>query len=315
MKVDEKIYDVVIIGGGPAGITSAVYAKRLGLSVVLIEKEKSFGGQVLLTYEVANYTGFGKISGVELAKKMQENLVENDVFTVQDEVVDTILTEEVKIVRCLKHEFRAQAVVIAVGTAVRRLEVGNERQFINKGLSYSSARDRDKFEQKVVAVVGGGNTALEDALFLSEKAKKVFIVHRRDRFRGEDVLVQKVLQNDKIEPVWVSKIVGLEGKEKLEKIVLESLASGERESLALDGLFVCIGRGAETDFIDDAVERNENGFLVSDSKMRTNVEGVFVAGDIRDTELRQIVCATSDGAIASTSAFQFLAKKRGTQYV
>lgn len=311
----EKIYDVAIIGGGPAGITAAVYAKRTGLDVVLIEKEKEFGGQVLLTYEVANYTGFGKVSGPELAKKMHQNLLDNDIYCVHDEVSDTVLDGDVKQIICHKTTLKAYTVIIAVGTAVRRLEVTNERQFLNNGISYSSARDRDKYLNKTVAVVGGGNTALEDALFLSQKAKKVYIIHRRDRFRGDDILVDEVLKNKKITPVWESKVVDLVGKTQLQSVTLKNVVSEKTKVLKIDGLFVCIGRGAETDFIDEKVVRNENGYLVADDNMQTNLDGVFVAGDIRNTPLRQIVCATSDGAIAATSAFRYLGTKRGTSYV
>lgn len=309
----EKIYDCVILGGGPAGITAGIYAKQLGLSACVIEKEL-WGGQIATTYEVLNYTGYSKISGEELSKQMYDHAVSQGVELIKDEIQKTNLCAEIKEVIGIKNKYLAKTVVIAIGTAIRNLGVENERSYINKGLSYSATKDRDKFEGKTVAIVGGGNTAIEDALYLSEKCKKVYLIHRRDEFRADKQLVDRlyaeVEKNGVIELVLSAKPHAINGDGQVSGFDVFALKEDCVKHLDVEGLFVAIGRGADTDIVDENVERNEQGYIVSNSKMETNLEGVYVAGDIRNTELRQIVSATNDGAIAVTSAFKYLKSKK-----
>lgn len=313
--MEDKVFDLLIIGGGPAGITAGIYAKRLGLDVAIIEKEDYLGGQVYLTYEVLNYTGYTKISGPDLAGKMVEQLEANNVQVILDEVIDSELCGETKVVKGIKAVYKAMAVIVAVGTSVRKLDAENEKEYIGKGVSYTVRRDAEKCAGKEVMIVGGGNTALEEALYLTSFAKKVYLLHRRDRFRAEQALVDKVLTNDKIEPVYTGKVKKIIGNgEKLTGAIIKDVITAKTQQFDLDCLFVAIGRGADTDYIDSAIDRNDNGFIVGDGEMKTNIEGVFVAGDIRNTPLRQIVCATGDGAIASTTAFKYITKRKGTLY-
>lgn len=309
----EKHYDLVIIGGGPAGLTAGIYANQLGLKSVVVEKEV-WGGQIATTYEVLNYTGYDKISGEELSLKMYNHAKSLGVELVNDEIKGTNLECELKEIYGFKNTYKAKAVIIAIGTKTRNLGVENEKDYIGKGLSFSATKDREKFVGCDVAIVGGGNTAIEDAIYLSEKANKVYLVHRRDEFRADQMLVDRlyneIANNHKIELVLSCKPYKLIGENKIDGITVLNLKNEEKIDLKVQGVFVAIGRGADTDIIDKNVQRNELGYIVSNSKMETNIQGVYVAGDIRNTELRQIVSATNDGAIATTSAFKYIKSKK-----
>lgn len=309
----EKSYDVVIIGGGPAGITAGIYANQMGLSCVVLEKE-TWGGQIATTYEVLNYTGYKKISGADLSLQMYNHAKSLGVELVQEEVNGTNLVGDIKEVYGFKNTYKAKTVVIAIGTKTRNLGVENEKNFLGKGLSFSATKDRDKFVDKEVAIVGGGNTAIEDAIYLSEKAKRVYLIHRRDEFRADQMLVDRLYneinKNHKIELVLSSKPYQIVGENQIEGLKIVDLKTDTIKDLNVQGVFVAIGRGADTDIIDKNVVRDSAGYIISDSKMQTNIDGVYVAGDIRNTELRQIVTATNDGAIASTSAFKYIKSKK-----
>ncbi len=301
----DKIYDMIIIGAGPGGMTAAIYAKRAGLDVVMIEKTLP-GGAVATTYEVANYPGFTSISGMDLATKMFEHVQSLDVEMVFDEVKDTQLTETIKTVTCFNTVLKGKTVVIALGATTRKLNLENERQFVGRGISYCATCDGALFKDKTVAVVGGGNTALEDTMYLANLAKKVYLIHRRDQFRGEEILSKQVVEKENIELVLNSVPVQINGDTIIKSIDVQNKITNETRNLELDGLFVAIGRGPDTEFIDKAIQLNDAGYIVSDEYMRTNVAGVYVAGDIRNTPLRQIVTACSDGAIAATKAFEYI---------
>ena len=312
----DKVYDLIIIGGGPAGITAGIYAKRAGMSVCILEKKSNLGGQVYTTSEILNYTGYKKISGPDLTQKMVDQLTENNVEVIFDEVLDSSLSEDVKVIKCKNAEYKSRTVIIATGTEVRRLGIGNEFSFINKGVSYSTLADGKKFAGKVVMVVGGGNSALEDAIYMSNIASKVYLVHRRDRFRGEQALIEKIENIENIEICYNSKIYSLNSENvNLESVTFEDVNNeSEKKTISVDCLFVAIGRGVDTDFIDEKVIRTNLGYIEADAEMKTNLDGVFVAGDIRNTPYRQIVCATGDGAIASVSAYKYVSKQKGTLY-
>lgn len=314
MKNDKKeIYDIIIIGAGPAGITASIYASRTGLKNLIIEKSK-VGGQICETYSIENYPGFELISGKELSLNMEKQLKATTTKLVFDEVQDANLTSEIKEIKCYKNTYYTKAVIIACGTSVRTLDINTQSKYLGRGISYSANSDRDKYIGKMVAVVGGGNTSLEDALYLSEKAHKVYLIHRRDRYRADDLLVNRINNCGNIEQLKSSNILDLVGKNNLEEIIVQNMVNKTKTKLKIDCLFVAIGRGASIDFIDDPIEKTPDGFIVANSKMETSIEGVYVAGDIRNTELRQIVSATSDGAVAATNAYNFLMKKVGKSY-
>ncbi len=301
----EKIYDVAILGAGPGGMTAAIYARRAGLDVIVIEKEK-VGGALLATYEIANYTGFEKITGKELADRMFNHTKTLNTEYAYDEVKKVTVEGDVKVIECYKQTFKARTLILGFGASVRKLNLDNERKFVGRGISYCATCDGKLFEGKTVAIVGGGNTALEDCFFLSNLAKKVYLIHRREEFRGDAILSKQVKEKANIELVLNSAISKLIGDEQLKQIEVTNKVTGEIKPIDIDGLFVCIGRGPDTEMIDGDLKLSENGYIITDDCMRTNFDGVFAIGDIRNTPLRQIVTACSDGAIAATKAFEYI---------
>jgi len=253
-----------------------------------------------------DYLGFENISGKELSRIMENHLKSTGIDIISEEVTRTVLNEEIKTVYTHNHTFQARAVIIGIGTTPRNLGVENEKNFLNKGISYSTLKDREKFENKNVAVVGGGNSAIEDALYLSQKCNKVYIVHRRQEFRGDAQLVKMLTDTPNIELVLDCKPHSIIGDEHFEGLRVLHIPTNTTKDIAVDCVFVAIGRGADTDIIDKEVVRNESGYIVTDEKMNTNLCGVYAVGDIRTTPLRQIVTAVSDGAIAVVSAFNYI---------
>jgi thioredoxin reductase (NADPH) len=304
----EKVFDIVIIGAGPAGMSAGIYAKRSGLDVMIIEKSVP-GGAITSSFEVSNYPGFVKISGMELATKMFEQVSSFGVPFEYDEVNRVTHSGDLFTVECLNHKFSSRAVIVAEGASVRKLNLENERKFIGKGISYCATCDGNFFKDKTVALVGGGNTALEDAFYLSNICKKIFLIHRRDEFRGQEILVNRIKNTKNIELVLNSTVTKLFGDEKLEKIEVTDKFSNAKTILEVSGLFVCIGRGPDTDMLPCEVKKNEAGYIVTDQNMKTNIDGLYATGDIRETPLRQVVTACSDGAIAATKIFEFLKTK------
>jgi len=307
--MEEKIYDLVIIGGGPAGMSAGVYAKQMKLDTLLIEKE-SFGGQVETTSSVTNYLGFPLITGEALSSKMHEHLLSTGIELVNTEVLDTKLNNDTKEIITRLGSYKTKSVIIALGTKPRTLGANNERDYINKGISYNTLRDKDKYIDKVVAIVGGGNTAIEDAIDLSNICKKVYLIHRRHEFRADGLLVdklhEKINSSKNIELVLGYKPHSIKGKDKLEQFFVENIETNDLRCLTIDGLFVDIGRGPDTEIIDDCVNRDEKGYIITNSKMETNINGVMAIGDIRNTPLRQIATAVGDGSIASVTAFNYI---------
>lgn len=308
----EKIYDIAILGAGPGGMTASIYARRAGLDVVIIEKG-SVGGALNATYEIANYTGFEKISGKELAEKMYNHTKTLNTEYVFDEVKKVSVSGDIKVVKCFKNTCKAKTLILGFGASVRKLNLDNERKFVGRGISYCATCDGKLFEGKTVAIIGGGNTALEDCYYLSNLAKKVYLIHRRDEFRGDAILAKQVKEKDNIELVLNSTISKLIGEDFLDQIEVTNLVTNKTSNIKLDGLFVCIGRGPDTEMIDGDLKLTENGYILTDDCMRTNFDGVFAIGDIRNTPLRQIVTACSDGAIAATKAFEYIKLQKAKQ--
>lgn len=305
----EEIFDLIIIGGGPASMSAGIYAMQTKLKTLLIERN-TFGGQIATTSSVDNYLGFQKISGEELSKKMYEHLLSTNIKICNEEVTKTILNENIKQVFTHNNCYKSRTVIIGIGTSIRKLGVDNENKYLGHGLSYSTLNDRDKFQNKCVAVVGGGNSAIEDAIYLSEKVKKVYLIHRRNEFRADrkivEMLYEKINNNTQIELKLEYKPISIVGENEINQLKIIHIPDEKIETIDVDGIFVAIGRGADTDIIDINVNRNSSGYIITDEQMRTNLPGVFAVGDIRNTPLRQIVTATSDGAIASISALNYI---------
>lgn len=298
------MHDLIILGAGPAGLTAGIYGARGGLDTVIIER-KSFGGQAAITPEVENFPGVQNVDGFTLTFTMEQQARSFGVDFVYDEVESVSLDGDVKTVVTKNNgEIQAKTVIIACGAEAKKLGVDGEIDLIGKGVSYCATCDGRFFKGKPVAVVGGGNTAVEDALYLSAFAKEVYLIHRRDALRASAVLSDKV-KNSSVKILWDSVIESLSGN-PLEKIVVKNVKTDEKTTLDVACVFVAVGQTPSSSLFTDKVA-HENGYILADENMATNVEGVFVAGDVRKTSLRQIVTACADGAVAAESAIKYLA--------
>lgn len=301
----EKQYDVIIIGCGPAGMSAGIYAKRAGLNVVILEKG-AIGGQISITDNVANYPGFASINGAELSQKMFEQVQQNEIDVEFCEVTGVDFSGKIKQVVADGVTYFAPAVILSMGAKARKMDALNEDKFCGKGVSYCAVCDGGFYKNKTVALVGGGNTALEDIIYLSNLAAKIYHIHRRDEFRAENAVVAeyngiKKQSDDKIEQYLGYTVKSVNGENKVLSLTIKNVNDNSEKTLDVDGVFVAVGRVPQTDFLGDAVELSD-GYIVVDDKMQTNVEGVFAAGDVCKKSLRQIVTATSDGAVAGTNA-------------
>ncbi|MGI5841793.1 MAG: thioredoxin-disulfide reductase [Christensenellales bacterium] len=306
------IYDLIIVGGGPAGLTSAIYALRAGLTVLLIEKAAP-GGQIAITPNVENYPGYLSISGYELSMKIYAQAEELGLETIFDEIVKYELQSQIKVLHGLGNTYQAKSVILALGAKERQLELENEERLIGRGISYCATCDGAFFKGKTVAVVGGGNTSFDDCIYLSGVAKEIYLIHRKDTFRAEERLVSRVMAhvkennpNGNINLVLNSAVVKINGDDKVSSIEVENLLTKERKTLDVSALFIAIGRKPDTVKLQGQVDLTPDGYIKTNEKMQTSVKGVFAAGDIRDKEVRQIVTATSDGAMAALSAHSFV---------
>ncbi len=299
-------YDLVIIGSGPAGLTAGLYAARARLNVLVLEKSVP-GGQILVTDWVENYPGFPEgISGYDLAEKFRiqaENLgvaIEN----AEVQSLDLSDSKEKKIILRDK-TITCSSLIIASGASPRRLGIG-EDDYMGRGLSFCATCDGPFFRDKVVVAVGGGDTAVQESIFLTKFAKKVYLVHRRDELRAAKILQERAFANDKIEILWDSVATGLEGDAGIERVKIQNVKTGEENPVEASGCFIWVGIEPNGDFINDQVATDEYGFVIADEHMQTNVPGVFAVGDVRNTPLRQIATAVGDAAIAAMAAEHYI---------
>jgi len=302
-----KIYDMVIIGGGPGGYTAALYAARAGLSVVVLEK-LSAGGQMALTHQVDNYPGFAEgIDGFTLGEQMQQGAERFGAETELAEVYSLDLKADPKVVETSEGVFYGRTVVYAAGAGPRELGVPGEQEMIGRGINYCAACDGMFYRGKTVAVVGGGNSAVADALILARIAKKVILIHRRDTLRAEKIYHAQLEKMENVEFRWDSAVDALLGEEKVTGIRIRNLKSGEVTEEALDGVFVSIGRKPNTQLLAGQAELDRSGYVVADESTRSSIPGVFAVGDVRTKALRQIITAAADGAVAVHFAEEYLA--------
>lgn len=300
------MYDIIIIGSGPAGLSAAIYAQRACLDTIVIEKNGISGGQVLNTWEVDNYPGFPGVSGFELSRQFREHANKLGARFVQDEVVQVELSGNVKKVVCEEETYEARCVILASGAHHRMLEVPGEEGLRGAGVSYCATCDGAFFRGRTVAVVGGGDAALEDAIFLARMCEKVYIVHRRDKLRGAKRLQERLQALENIEFVWNSETVAIEGNGQVEALRLRQTKTGEERRLDVDGVFIAVGIAPESELYAGQVEFDEQGYIRADESGQTSVPGVFAAGDVRTKALRQILTAASDGANCVASAERYL---------
>ena len=302
----EKKYDVIVLGGGPAGYTAAMYTARAGLSTLVIEKLYA-GGQMTQTPNIENYPGFPQgIDGVLLGMNFQAGAQNAGVQTLNAEVTAVSLQGQEKILTTAKGDFVGRTVIIATGADHRHLGLDQEWELTGKGVTYCATCDGMFYRGKTVAVVGGGNSAASEALVLSRIAKKVYLIHRRDSLKASRSYHQPLEQAENVEFIWNSQVSQLLGDEKLSGVVLQDVRSGQEQELQLDGLFISVGRNPATELFRDQLELDEGGYIVADESTRTGIPGVYAVGDVRTKEVRQIVTAAADGAIAAHYAEQYL---------
>lgn len=300
------MYDIIIIGSGPAGLSAAIYAQRACLDTIVIEKNGISGGQVLNTWEVDNYPGFPGVTGFELSRQFREHANKLGARVVQDEVVQVELSGNVKKVVCEEETYEARCVILASGAHHRTLEVPGEEELRGAGVSYCATCDGAFFRGRTVAVVGGGDAALEDAIFLARMCEKVYIVHRRDKLRGAKRLQERLQALENVEVVWNSETAAIEGDGQVEALRLRQTKTGEERRLDVDGVFIAVGIAPESELYAGQLELDEQGYIRADESGQTSVPGVFAAGDVRTKALRQILTAASDGANCVASAERYL---------
>ena len=298
------LYDIIIIGAGPAGLTSAIYAKRANKNVLVLEA-KNYGGQIINTLDIENYPANEHISGFDFATNLYNQAKNLGAEIKYEKVVDINNLGKEKEVITTKNTYKTKTIIIATGSENRKLGLPNEDEFASKGISYCATCDGAFYKEKTVAVVGGGNTALEDALYLSNLASKVYLIHRRDEFRGEESTINLLKEKDNIEFLYNSNVTKLNTKDRLESIEVTS-NDGETRTIDVDALFIAIGRIPENQNFAKLINLDNAGYIISNEYCHTNVEGIFVAGDNRAKELRQLVTATSDGAIAAVEAIKYI---------
>jgi len=298
-------YDLVIIGAGPAGLTAGLYAARARLNVLLLEKAVP-GGQIIVTDWIENYPGFPEgISGFDLAEKMK---IQAEAFGLKmdtAEVHSLALTPDVKEVVLQDKRIKAKSLIIASGASPKKLGIGEDR-YMGKGISFCATCDAPFFKEKTVVAVGGGDTAVQEAIYLTKFVKKVYLLHRRDELRATKILQERAFANNKIEILWDTVATGVDGFFGIEGVHVKNVKTGEEKTLKADGCFIWVGTLPNTDFLKDAVDTDAYGFIRTDAKMQTSVPGVFAVGDVRDTPLRQVSTAVGDGAIAAVSAEHYL---------
>ncbi|HHV80553.1 TPA: thioredoxin-disulfide reductase [bacterium] len=299
--------ELIIVGGGPAGLTSAIYSARALIDTLVIEKMLP-GGQPVLTTFIENYPGFPEgISGPELAERLESQAGKFGAKIITSRPVLNISRKEEGFeIKTEMESFLGKAVIVATGTSPRKLNVPGEEEFTGRGVSYCAVCDGAFYRDRVVAVVGGGDSAMDESIYLTRFASKVFVIHRRNQLRAEKILQERAFSNPKISFIWDTVVQSIEGDRKVELLKLKNVKTGEISELKVDGIFVYIGSTPNSSMVKDLVELDENGFIITDNCMKTSVPGLFAAGDVRNTSFRQLATAIGDGAIAANSAERYL---------
>lgn len=303
------MYDVIIIGAGPAGLSAGIYAARAGLKTLIIERLFS-GGQISTSFEIENYPGFTVIGGADIGFKMEEHAKKAGAEFKNTEVLSVSLNGKVKIIKTSSEELEAKSVILAMGAKRREIGAQNEQRFYGQGVSYCATCDGAFYKNKTVAVVGGGNTALEDALYLANLCSKVYLIHRRDEFRGVKVLSDNVKKASNIELLLNKKVDSINGENTVSTLTLTDTKTSEKSEIKVDGLFVAVGTVPETVLVKDIIALDENGYIKAGEDCKTNIEGVFAAGDLRLKPLKQVITAASDGAVAATAAAAYIISEK-----
>lgn len=307
MSNKKKIeYDVVILGAGPGGLSAAIYAARGAAKTAVIDISM-FGGQPSNYLELENYPALGKIGGYDMMEKFEEHA---DMFAIDkypmQEIEKIDLVSETKTIETKEAIFEAKTIILATGAQAKKLGVNGEKEFVGRGVSYCAVCDGAFYRDKTVAVVGGGNAAVEEGTYLTKFAKKVYIIHRRDTLRADKIVQDRAFKNDKVEFIYDTVPVEIQGTENVENFVIKNIKTDKITNLKVDGVFPYIGFSPNIENINAQIQQNEGGFIVTDETMQTSVKGVFAIGDVRNTPLRQVITAASDGAVAGCYAVKYL---------
>lgn len=299
-------FDTIILGGGPAGLAAGIYASRGAVSTALIDTNM-LGGQPSNYLELENYPGFPVVGGFDLMEKFEEHA---DKFGVQkfpmQEIEKINLVSNPKLILTKEAEFKAKTIIIATGAQPMKLGVPGEKEYVGRGVSYCAVCDGAFYRDKVVAVIGGGNAAVEEAMYLTKFADKVYVVHRRNELRADKIVQERAFANKKIEFVWDSVVKEIKGEDLVHTVVLENVKTGEQSNLPVNGVFPYIGMSPNVENISGQVSQDAGGFILTDETMKTSIEGVFAVGDVRKTPLRQVITAAADGAVGAVYAVKYL---------
>lgn len=299
-------YDVAILGAGPAGISAAIYAVRGRLKILWLDKQFAQGGQILNTYEVDNYPGLPGISGMDLGEAMGAHAQKFGIAPIRENVLSVEDAGTEKIIRTKKHEYRAKTVILACGASHRMLNIPGEQELSGMGVSYCATCDGAFFKDRTTAVIGGGNMAVEDAIFLSRICKKVYLIHRREELRAEKILQDALMARENIEILWNRVAVEIQGKNMVNGLKIRNVKTQEESLIGTDGVFIAVGLVPNTDRFKDLTALDEGGYVIAGEEGITQTPGVFAAGDIRTKALRQVVTAVADGANAVNSVQRYL---------
>lgn len=297
--------DIFIVGAGLSGMTAAIYAKRAGYTVKIIEKY-IYGGQIVQTNDIENYPGFSHIDGPSLAMKLNEQLSSLDIRISTEELKSFKKEDGYISLKTDKDEYKAKTLIIATGSKPRTLSIANEERLVGKGISYCAVCDGNFYKDKIVGVVGGRNTAMISVMSLAKTAKKVYMFVRAAQLAGDNISIEKVKKLDNVEIMYNTEVEEIQGDKKLESLIVDN--NGDKQTIIIDGLFMAIGSLANLDFINDSLKTDDFGYLLTDEKMKTNIDGIYASGDCRSKEIRQITTAVSDGTIAALSAVDYIEK-------
>ncbi len=302
--MEKKNFDVVILGGGPAGFSAAIYAARGAVSTAIVDVNM-LGGQPSNYLELENYPGFQLVGGYDLMEKFEEHADKFGVKKFPMQEIEKVDLAQKKIYT-KEYEFSAKSIIIATGAQPQKLGVLGEKEFIGRGVSYCAVCDGAFYKDKAVAVVGGGNSAIEEAMYLTKFAKKVFVIHRRDKLRADKIIQERAFKNQKIEFIWNSIVFEIQGENTVKSILLKDTQTDKISKLDVDGIFPYIGISPNTELFSGQLNQDKYGFIITDTTMATSVDGVYAIGDVRNTPLRQVVTAASDGAIGATYALRYI---------
>lgn len=310
MEKEIKELDLLIVGGGPAGLTSAIYAARAKMDMVMLENQL-LGGQVRNSYTIENYPGFKTVSGAELADIMTEQAkslgAKIESFS---KILNVNLTDDKKVIETKKFIYKPKAVIISTGATPKKLTIPNEQKFSSRGVHYCAVCDGAMYEGSVVGVVGGGNSALEEAVFLTRFASKVIMIRRYDYFKGEKAMIEEVMNNPKIKVMFNWDLVNVDGEDFVNKATIKNTQTGEEKDIELSAVFGYIGTEPKTEVFKDFLKLTPQGYIITDEGMQTNIKGVYGAGDVREKQFRQITTAVADGTIAALSAEKYILEKK-----